>query len=241
MTEKEIKARYKHAVLGFLWVILNPLLQMLVIGFVFQFFVPIKVDNYFLFLFAGLLPWNFFGLSLTKTVPMYVYERGLIQKAKFPREAIVLSIVLANFFHLLVSLLLLIPITLWLGQLNFVNLIWLPLALCWLLILTAGCSLLFSSLNVRFRDVNFAIQALMPLWFYATPVVYNLALIPSNWQFLFSLNPLMALVELFRFVFLNLSLTSGLFVALSLIMTLVLTTLGIIVFKKLAPTFDDWV
>jgi len=78
MTEKEIKARYKHAVLGFLWVIINPLLQMLIIGFVFQFFIPVKVDNYFLFLFAGLLPWNFFSMSLSKTTPSIVYERSLI-------------------------------------------------------------------------------------------------------------------------------------------------------------------
>ena len=66
MTQKEIKARYKHATLGFLWIVINPLSQMAVMGFVFQFFVPVHVDNYFLFLFAGLLPWNFFAQSLTK-------------------------------------------------------------------------------------------------------------------------------------------------------------------------------
>ena len=82
MAEKEIKARYKHAVLGFLWIVLNPLLQMLVIGFIFQFFVPVKVENYFLFLFSGLLPWNFFSMSLSKATPSIVYERSLIQKAK---------------------------------------------------------------------------------------------------------------------------------------------------------------
>jgi len=108
MTEKEIKARYKHTVFGFLWVILNPVFQMFVIGFVFSFFVYIPVANYYLFLFSGLLPWQFFSLTLSKATPSFVYERSLLQKANFPREAIPLSIVLSNFVHFVVSLVLLI-------------------------------------------------------------------------------------------------------------------------------------
>jgi len=161
MAEKEIKARYKHAVLGFLWIVLNPLLQMLVIGFIFQFFVPVKVENYFLFLFSGLLPWNFFSMSLSKATPSIVYERSLIQKAKFPREAIPLSIVLSNMFHFLISLVLLMLVlvgdkllldsygVLELGSyiLRFLGVI--PLLL-WLLVFTASFSLLSSALNVKY-------------------------------------------------------------------------------------------
>ena len=104
MTEKEIKARYRHAMLGFLWLIINPLFQMAVIGFIFQFFVPVHVDNYFLFLFTGLLPWNFFSASISKTTTAIINERSLIKKSNFPREVIILSIVLSNLFHFLISL-----------------------------------------------------------------------------------------------------------------------------------------
>src|SRR3989337_4058776 len=90
MTEKEIKARYKRAIFGFLWVILNPVLQMIIIGVIFSYFI--KIPNYFLFLFTGLLPWQFFSLSLTKATPSIVYERSLLQKARFPIEAIPISI-----------------------------------------------------------------------------------------------------------------------------------------------------
>lgn len=252
MTEKEIKARYKHAVLGFLWVILNPLLQMLVIGFVFQFFVPVHVDNYFLFLFSGLLPWNFFSMSLTKTTPSIVYERSLIQKAKFPREAIPLSIILSNMFHFLVSLALLMMVLVGdkiflenyslmaLGEYVFRFLGVVPL-LIWLLILTASLSLLFAALNVKYRDVNFMVQAVMPLWFYATPVVYTLNLLPEFLRPIFYLNPVTAIIEGFHRVLLNLPPTDSELVGISLVMTILAAGLGWRVFKKESKYFDDWV
>jgi len=108
LTQKEIKARYKHAVLGFLWVFLNPLIQMLVIGFVFSLIFRFGIENYYLFLFAGLLPWNFFSLALTKATSRIVWDRNLVQKAKFPRSTIPLSVVLSHFVHFLASWLLLI-------------------------------------------------------------------------------------------------------------------------------------
>lgn len=258
MTEKEIKARYKHALLGFLWIVLNPLLQMLVIGLVFQFFVPVKVDNYFLFLFAGLLPWNFFSLSLAKTTPAIVFERSLIQKAKFPREVIILSIVLANAFHLVISLALLILILLAsslfhgliIAQFTFssqeitnliVRSIMLVPSLLWLISLTGCLSLLLSTLNVRFRDVTFMVNAVIPLWFYATPIIYTLNLLPQFLQPLAYLNPLTGITELFHWVLLDMPVTSVLGVSVSLIVSIVLSLLGVMVFKKESHYFDDWV
>jgi len=256
MTEKEIKARYKHALLGFLWIFLNPLIQMAIIGFVFQFFIPVKVDNYFLFLFTGLLPWNFFAYSITKAVPSIVYERSLIQKAKFPRESIVLSIVLSNAFHFIVALIMLlcficfllaiqstlgIPI---IPSLEFSDLLrWILLfpVLTWIILLTAGASLFGSALNVRYRDVSFVVMAFVPLWFYATPVVYTLNLFPKNLQSLAYLNPMTGIIELFHFIVLNIPITypGGTFI--SLISTLLVIYLGYFIFKKESPFFDDWI
>ena len=118
MTKKEIKARYKVATLGFLWIILNPILQMTAIGFIFQFFVPIRVNNYFLFLFSGLLLWNFFSYSVSKNVSKIVNERMLIKKAKFPRQSIIISIVLSNLFHTIIFLPIFTLIVFLFGELN---------------------------------------------------------------------------------------------------------------------------
>lgn len=252
MTEKEIKARYKLAVLGFLWVVLNPLLQMLVIGFIFQFFVPVKVDNYFLFLFAGLLPWNFFAMTVQKTTPAIVFERSLIQKAKFARESIILSIVLSNLFHLVIALsLLLIALVadkLFFEQYNLVQLfgyilrlLWTVPLLLWLTILTSGFSLLTSALNVKYRDINFIIQAIMPLWFYATPIVYTLSLLPAKLRVLYYLNPMAGLIEIFQYVLLNLEISSVWLVITSFMVSIGVFVGGWIVFQKESKFFDDWV
>src|SRR3972149_1050971 len=185
-TYRELKARYRGTIFGFLWMFLNPLFQMLMIGTIFQFFVPVKTDNYFLFLFAGLLPWNFFSLSLAKATPSFVFERGLIQKAAFPREAIPLSIIFSNFFHFLVALALYLGVLVIAGLLSF-QWLWIVPAMVWILLLAAPFSLLFSALNVRYRDVNFLIQALIPLWFYASPIISSQELSPKAFPFLFCL------------------------------------------------------
>lgn len=251
MTQKEIKARYKHAVLGFLWIVINPLSQMLVMGFVFQFFVPVRVDNYFLFLFAGLLPWNFFAQSLTKATPAFFYERNLIKKAKFPREVIVLSIILSNLFHFLVALGLLVLILVAdkifiegyvFSQLFFYigRMMWLIPTMFLLVIFTVGLSLITASLNVRFRDVTFIVQLAVTLWFYATPIVYGLNLLPEWFWPFFYLNPMTFITELFHYALLNLPITLIEFWWLGPLIACYTCYLGVMVFHKENKDFDDW-
>lgn len=237
MTEKEIKARYKRAVMGFLWVILNPLLQMVIIGVVFSYFF--KIENYYLFLFSGLLPWQFFSLSLTKTTPSYVYERNLLQKANFPRSVIPLSIILANFFHLIVSLTLLVITLIIVGHLNIINTLLLLPALVWLLLFTIGLSLLTASLNVRYRDINFFVQSGLILWFYATPILYQLSMIPQNIHQLFLINPLTSIFELFHTSLINSPIISKAFLP-NLLVSLLIMVAGVYVYKKNHHYFTDW-
>lgn len=240
LTEKEIKARYKMAVFGFLWIFLNPLLQMAVVGFVFQFFIPVKTANYFEFLFPGLLAWNFFSYTILKNTPMYLNERSLIQKAKFPREAVVISVVLSNLYHFVMGLgVFLVFEAVILHELHWWRWWLLPGILLWLTILTSGLSLLFSSLNVRWRDINFGVQALMPLWFYATPVVYSLDLLPSWLAKWIYLNPMTAVMEMLRWTTLGLPI-NWVSVGWSLSVAVGLFGLGVFIFKKESPFFDDW-
>lgn len=244
MTEKEIKARYKSAILGFLWIFLNPLFQMIIIGFIFQNLIKVDAENYYLFLFSGLLPWNFFSYSLTKTAPSIVYERSLIQKAKFPREAIPLSIVLANFFNLLISVLLLF-IALIAFSRNFVflsplRLVLIALSLLWLLVTTSGLSLLISALTVKCRDIKFFTEALVILWFYATPIIYPLSSLPDRIKPLLKFNPLVYPFELFRSSVLGNSPPTKEFLLINLIASLIILIVGIKTFRKESDNFSDW-
>lgn len=251
-TLKEIKVRYKKAILGFLWIIINPLLQMIMIGTIFQFFVPVKVENYFLFLFTGLLPWNFFSYSITKNTPMIVNERGLIKKSKFPREAIILSVIFSNLFHMLIAWVMLLVVLvadkvitdhftfIELGQ-YMLRLLWTLPLIGWLIMLTVGFSLLFSALNVKYRDINFVVQAIMPLWFYATPVVYTLHILPDQMSTLLYLNPMTGLTELFHATLLNQALYNPTLVIVDFLLSIICFIVGCWIFIKEAPYFDDWV
>jgi ABC-2 type transport system permease protein len=238
MTEKEIKARYKRAVFGFLWVVLNPVLQMIIIGLIFSFFI--KIPNYFLFLLVGLLPWQFFSISLSKATPSIVYERSLLQKAKFPIETIPISLILANFFNMTVSLVILFFLLGFLNKLMFPQILLVVPALIWLLAFTIGLSLLTASLQVRFRDINFFVQTLLILWFYATPVLYTLSLIPKTLYPLFAINPLTSIFEIMHLSLLGQGVVNNQIVFLNLSTSVLVTFVGIFIYKRKYKFFVDW-
>lgn len=240
MTEKEIKARYKHTVFGFLWVVLNPVLQMIVIGFIFSFFITLPVKNYYLFLFSGLLPWQFFSLSLTKTTPSFVYERNLLQKSNFPRNAVPLSIILSNFFHFAVSIILLLALLLFTNNLLFPQILYFIPASVILLIFTMGISLLASTLQVKYRDINFFIQSILIVWFYATPIIYNLSLIPKNFRVIHYLNPLSYIFELFHVSIFRQPLPPLNLLISNLSIVFLITAFGVYFYKKEHKFFVDW-
>lgn len=246
LTKKEIKARYKRTLLGFLWVILNPFLQMLIIGLIFQFFVPMKIENYFLFLFAGLLPWNFFSGSLIRTTPLLVQERSLIQKAAFPRELMVVSAVLANLFHTLVATLVFLlflaflKTNFWFGVLFFFSsLLSLSLFFVFLLFFTLATSLIVAALYVKIRDLVFIVQLSVQLLFYSVPIIYSLEMLPEFFRKFLYFNPLVSFIEFFRLIMLGTG--TNLKIALLVgIFSLFYLFFAVIFFRKESKNFDDW-
>lgn len=241
MTEKELRARYKYTIFGFLWLVANPILQMLIIGFVFTFFMNEPVQNYYHFLFIGLLVWNFFSLSLTRATPSIVNERSLIKKAYFPRAVIPLSILLSNFIHFALAFLLFLVPILFLGTLSKTTFPYLIGATGFLVLFTSGLSLLTCALNVRFRDVNFFVQAALLLWFYATPIVYSLSQMPPHLLWLWRLNPMTSILQLFQHALLGAAAPGPAMLVSNIAVMMVVTTLGILIFRDASRTFDDWV
>lgn len=241
MTAKELRARYKHTVFGFLWVIINPLLQMLVIGFVFRFFIKEPIKNYYYYLFVGLLTWNFFSLSLTKATPSIVFERSLIKKARFPHSVIPISIIISNVVHFILGLSLLMLPLLMLGSISIVRVPALLLGLILIIVFTLGISLLTSALNVQFRDINFFVQALLIIWFYATPIVYSIFVVPKNIIWLWRLNPVTAPVQLLQYALADAPPPGPAMIASNSFVIFTALIIGWNLFKKLSKNFDDWV
>jgi len=241
MTEKELRARYKHTVFGFFWLVANPVLQMLVIGFVFTFFMKEPIKNYYYYLFTGLLVWNFFSVSLTKTTPSIEFERSLIKKAAFPRSVIPLSIILSNLFHLILAqLMFLVPI-LFLGTVNIASIVPIIAAYILLIVFTTGISLLTCALNVKYRDINFFVQALLVIWFYATPIVYSFLIIPRQFVWFWRINPMTSILQLFQYGLIRYPPPGPAMLTINICVILSIFVLGIWIFHRESKNFDDWV
>lgn len=237
MADKETKVHYKRAFFGYLWAILTPFFQMLIVGMIFSYFI--KIPDYFAFLYSGLLLWNFVSTSIVRSTGSIVNDRDLIQKAKFPIESIPIAIVLSNFFQMLLSLLLFLIVIYVFGLLNFGSLWITLLCLVWLLLIVLGFSLLLSGLNVRFRDINFIVQTVILFWFYVTPILYGLNLIDPKVRILFSLNPLTSVFEMFKFSLIGQgSFDTNIFLV-NLFLSFLILLVGIFTFAKEKKYFVD--
>ena len=194
---KEIQVRYRQALLGAAWALLQPVALMVVTTLVFNRMLAVSSGRvpYPLFVFAALVPWTTFHTAVTGAVPSLVSNADLVRKIWFPREALPLGHVLAVLLDLAIGLGLLIVLAVADGRLPSFAWLALPLLIGILLAVTAAVALLFSAINVYFRDVKHALPLLLQVVFFATPIVYPLAQVPDAWRGAFAFNPLTAVVE----------------------------------------------
>jgi len=231
LIKKELIIQYKHTRFGFFWAIISPLIQMIVIGTIFSFFI--KTPNYYLILLTALLPWNFFSSSVSASPQAFLNNRNLIKKARLPYLLIPLSKLTANFIQLIINFLILLFI-IFLSELKIQphNLIFLGISLLWLFILSSSLSIFLSTANIFSRDVDFIIKQLMQIIFYASPIVYQIKHIPSKIISLFYLNPLTSIISLIRMSLLNQSLVSNTIILGNTIVTLLIIITSLIIYLK---------
>ena len=197
---RDVKVRYKQTMIGAGWAILNPLITVLIFTLVFGYFAQIPSDGlpYPVFAIAALLPWTFFSQALSRSAGSLVASAGLITKVYFPRVLIPLASTAIPAVDFFFSLLALAGLMIWYRMPPTWNLLALPLFLflAWFTALALG--LLLSPVNVRYRDVGYTVPFLLQLWMYASPVVYPLSLVPERWRPFYSLNPMVGVIEGFR-------------------------------------------
>lgn len=198
---RELRARYRGSVLGFLWSFLNPLLLMAVYVLVFSVYLRVPLEGYAVFLFSGLLPWLWFSSSLGHAVGVIVGSGALVKRILFPAEVLPLVSVLSNLANFLLSLPLLIVFLLAFGIRLTPALAFLPLLLALQLLLTAGLALPLAALNVHLRDVEQILGNLLILWFFLSPVLYPVSTVPAWLRPLYFLNPLAGLIQGYQNVF----------------------------------------
>ena len=176
LVARELKARYRGSVLGFLWTFVNPLLLLLVYSFVFTTVMPNNVQGvqpYALFMFCGILPWNWFSSSLSESAGSLIAGGNLIKKVLFPAEILPLVNVLASLVNYLLGLLILLPCLIYYQRLHLsFDLLWFPVVVLVQVLFTASLALVLSALAVHFRDIRDLLANLLMLWFFATPIIY---------------------------------------------------------------------
>jgi len=194
LVARDLQARYRGSVLGFLWSFVNPLLLLGVYTFVFIVVLPAarppELDPFGVFLFCGLLPWTWFSASLMESSNVLVAGGNLIKKVLFPAEILPIVTVLANLAHFCFGLpILAVFLLVYRVPLDPVNLLWLPVIVAVQLVLTTGLALLVAALTVHFRDLRDLLANLLTLWFFATPIIYPLEMAPARLRSVLVLNP----------------------------------------------------
>lgn len=240
LVNREIKARYKQSFMGYAWVLVNPLAQLLVYTFVFSlvFKSPTQGIPYPIFLFVGLLPWTLFHNSVFHGTQSLVQNESLLKKVSFPREIIPYSVIFSKLIDFFFSAVIFLCFLL-LFKVEIAATSWLFFPLFAIqLILTVGLTLILSAANLFYRDVQYLVNLILMLWMYLTPIVYPLAMVPTKYLWLYELNPLVGIIEGYRAVIFGTTLNWSV-VYWSLAISTLIFILGFLLFKKAEKVFAD--
>ncbi len=241
LTWRDIKVRYKQTVLGIAWAIIQPLVIMVVFSIFFGRLAKVPSDGlpYPIFTFCALLPWQLFAHALTESSNSLVANERLITKVYFPRLVIPLSAVLSGLVDFVFALFILLGMMFYYGIVPTTAVWTLPFFILLALTTALAVGLWLSALNVQYRDVRYTIPFVTQLWLFTSPVAYPSSLVPEAWRLLYGLNPMVGVVEGFRWALLGKAEGPGSILAVSVAAVLVLLISGLYFFRRMERTFAD--
>lgn len=202
---RDIKVRYKQTAFGVLWAVIQPLLAMVIFSIVFGKWIKLPTGGvpYPVFTYVALLPWQLFSFALSSVSLSLINEQNLVKKVYFPRIIIPVSSLVSALIDFLIAFVVLIALMAYYRIYPTTKIILLPLLLLLALMCALGIGLWLSALSIKYRDVRYVLPFLTQIWLYATPVVYSSSIVPDQFRFIYGINPMVIVVEGFRWVFLN--------------------------------------
>ncbi|MGQ9610175.1 MAG: ABC transporter permease [bacterium] len=238
---RDVKVKYKQTVLGAAWAIIQPFFTMVVFSLFFGRLAKVPSDGipYPIFSYAALVPWTFFANGLNHASNSLVSNANLIKKVYFPRLAIPIATVLSGIVDFVLAFITLIGMMVYFGFVPTTNVFWLPLLLLLALIISLGVSLWLSAMNVQFRDVRYIIPFLTQLWLFATPIAYPSSLLSEPWRTIYGINPMVGVVEGFRWSLLGTHTAPGPIVIVSTVVAVTLLMSGALYFRRMEKIFAD--
>ncbi|MEJ2684987.1 MAG: ABC transporter permease [Candidatus Sulfobium sp.] len=238
---RDIKVRYKQTVLGAAWAVIQPFFTMVVFTIFFGRLAKIPSDGipYPIFSYAALVPWTFFANGLNQGSNSLVSSANLIKKVYFPRLAIPVASVSAGIVDFVLAFIVLLVMMFYYGIFPTAHVVWLPAFLLLALITSLGVSLWFSAMNVQFRDVRYVIPFLTQIWLFATPIAYPSSLLSEPWRTIYGINPMVGVVEGFRWALLGTNTAPGPAIAVSSMVSIAILVTGAFYFSYMEKTFAD--
>lgn len=231
---RQIKVRYKTLALGYLWTVLEPLVTMFVLSFVIGTLLKSRTENFSAYLLSGLIPWMFFNASLSRSTAALISNSGLIKKVYFPREILVVSMVVINFFNLLLSFVGYIPLMFILSIPLTPQILSLPLAMLCLFLLSLGFALTLACSNVYFRETETLVRFVLRMAFFLTPIFYTVEhRVPERFLSLYlTLNPLAVIIMSFRSALMGSAFPAPQYLLTASLTSFMVFYLGYWIFKK---------
>jgi lipopolysaccharide transport system permease protein len=238
---RDVKVRYKQTALGVAWAILQPFLTMVVFSVFFGKLGKIPSDGipYPLFSFAALVPWTFFAHGLNQSSNSLVTGAQLIKKVYFPRLIVPVAAIASGVIDFVLAFVVLLGMMLYYGVLPTANIFWLPAFLLLAFITALGVGLWLSTLNVEYRDVRYMLPFITQFWLFATPVAYPSTLLSEPWRTLYAVNPMVGVVESFRWALLSTNTGPGSMIIVSSLMALLILISGAFYFRRMEKNFAD--
>jgi lipopolysaccharide transport system permease protein len=238
---RDIKVRYKQTLLGAAWAILQPVLTMVVFSIFFGRLARMPSDGipYPIFSYTALVPWTLFAYGLNQGSNSLVGGANLLKKVYFPRLCMPLAAVLSGIVDFLLAFVMLVVMMFYYGVPPSLRILWLPLFVLLTLVTALAVALWLSALNVHYRDVRFIVPFVLQIWLFATPIAYPSSLLAEPWRTLYGLNPMVGVVEGFRWALLDVTTAPGPVVGVSALVTLGLLVSGAYYFRRMEKTFAD--
>ena len=236
---KEIRGKYKGSFLGVLWSFLNPLLMVLVYAIVFPYIMRIQQEHYLVFLITGIIPWVFFTSVVTSGCNCVWTNGGIIKKVYFPREILPISVVLASLINFLISVIIILIFVIFGGIGISKYLILFPLIALIQSCLSLGFLLILSAINVYVRDIEYIVQFIVNLVFYATPILYTTDMFPQNFRIILYLNPMAHIIDAYRSIFYYKTMPNLYSLGSIGLVSIIILIIGYSIFKKLEKGFAE--
>ena len=239
---RDVSVRYKQTVIGLVWALIQPLLTMIVFTIIFSKVAKLPTEGiapYALLVYAGLLPWQLFSTSLTGASGSLISNANLISKVYFPRIIVPTAAVVVSFVDFLISFIILIGLMLWYKFLPGWQIITLPVFVAMAFLASLGPGLWITALNVKYRDFRYIIPFMVQFGLYVSPVGFSSAVVPTEWRLLYSLNPVVGVIDGFRWAILGESQLYKPGFLLSWGVILVFLWLGLRQFRKMEKSFAD--